>query len=211
VAKTPQHGILFDLDGTLVDSVYHHVRIWRDVLARHGWELPHWKVHRGIGLPSDRLLLWLLGEAPDSAGAMTEAHDRAFKECASELRPTPGAIALLDELERREVPFCAVTSAGDETREILFRALGRNVPYSGDKGSSPKPNPSPLLAAADRLSVPPSGLVMIGDAIWDGEAARRSGIHFIGLRCGGTSDALLLQAGALWVEDAPRDLMGRLA
>ncbi len=211
MAKSNQHGVLFDLDGTLVDSVYQHVRIWHDVLARHGWELPHWKVHRGIGLPSERLLSWLLGELPDSADAMIEAHDRAFKQCAGDLRPTPGATALLDELERLDVPFCAVTSAGNDTREILFRALGRELPYSGEKGSAPKPNPEPLMSAAEHIGVPPSGLVMIGDAIWDGEAARRSGMHFIALRCGGNSDAMLLQAGALWVEDAPRDLMGRLA
>jgi HAD superfamily hydrolase (TIGR01509 family) len=212
VSKALQHGVLFDLDGTLIDSVYHHVRIWHDVLADHGWELPHWKVHRGIGLPSDRLLSWLLGEQPKTADVMTEAHDRAFTQIAGQLRPTEGALALLAELEAHDIPFCAVTSAGGETREALFKALGRELPYSGDDSKhAPKPNPSPLLAAAGRLGLEPSQLMMIGDAIWDGEAARRSGMHFIGLRCGGTSDALLMQAGALWVEDAPRGLMGRLA
>jgi HAD superfamily hydrolase (TIGR01509 family) len=212
VSKAPEHGVLFDLDGTLIDSVYQHARIWHDVLAEHGYELPHWKVHRGIGLPSDRLLSWLLGERPSSAEAMTEAHSRAFTKLAGQLRPTEGALALLAELEAHEIPFCAVTSAGDETREALFKALGREIPYSGDKSKrAPKPNPSPLLAAADRLGLEPSQLMMIGDAIWDGEAARRSGAYFIGLRCGGTSDELLRQAGALWVEDSPRSLMGRLA
>lgn len=211
MAKPAQHGVLFDIDGTLVDSVYQHARIWHDVLADHGYEVPHWKVHRAIGLPSERLMSWLLGKVPSDSEAMIAEHDAAFKESAPRLRPTPGALALLEELERGEIPFCAVTSAGDETRQILFGALGRELPYSGDKGHSPKPNPSPLLAAANRIDIEPSGLVMIGDAIWDGEAARRAGMHFIGLRCGGTSDALLEQAGAIWVEDAPRDLMGRLA
>jgi HAD superfamily hydrolase (TIGR01549 family) len=211
VSKTPQHGVLFDLDGTLVDSVYHHARIWHDVLAEYGFQLPHWKVHRGIGLPSDRLLSWLLGQVPDSADAMIAAHDRAFEQFDGKLQATAGARALLDELERHAIPFCAVTSAGDRTRELLFKALGREMPYSGSKGDAPKPNPSPLMAAADQLGLAPSALVMIGDAIWDGEAARRSGTHFIGLRCGGTSDELLKQASALWVEDSPRDLMGRLA
>jgi phosphoglycolate phosphatase-like HAD superfamily hydrolase len=73
-----------------------------------------------------------------------------------------------------------------------------------------KPNAEPLLAAAAELGLEPDQLTMIGDAIWDGEAARRCGTHFIGLRCGETCDSLLRQAGALWVEDAPRDLMGRL-
>jgi HAD superfamily hydrolase (TIGR01549 family) len=211
VSKTLQHGVLFDLDGTLVDSVYQHARIWHDVLAEHGFLLPHWKVHRGIGLPSARLLSWLLGQVPDSADAMIAAHDEAFQQCAGKLHATDGARALLEELERHEVPFCAVTSAGDQTRELLFKALGREMPYSAVKGSAPKPSPSPLMAAADHLGLPPNALVMIGDAIWDGEAARRAGAHFIGVRCGGTGDELLKQAGALWVEDAPRDLMGRLA
>lgn len=211
MSKPAQHGVLFDIDGTLVDSVYQHARIWHDVLAEHGFALPHWKVHRGIGLPSERLLSWLLGHVPESAQTMVAAHERAFKACANELRATEAACALLDELERHEVPFSAVTSAGDEIREVLFAALGRKLPYSGDKGRAPKPNPSPLMAAADHIGLPPSALVMIGDAIWDGEAARRAGMHFIGLRCGGTGDDLLRQAGALWVEDAPRDLMGRLA
>lgn len=204
--------MLFDLDGTLIDSNYQHVRIWRDVLAEHGREVPYWKVHRAIGLPSERLLLFLLGELPDAAQSMIDTHDRRFVEQASTLRPTAGAVALLAELERRELPFCAVTSAGAETREVLFKALGRSLPHAGDsKKHPPKPSPSPLLAAADHLGLAPAGLLMIGDAIWDGEAARRAGVHFIGLRCGGTADELLRQSGALWVEDAPRELMGRLA
>jgi HAD superfamily hydrolase (TIGR01549 family) len=142
---------------------------------------------------------------------MIEEHDRAFQACAETLAPTLGAVALLEELESHEVPFCAVTSAGTETREVLFKALGRSMPYAGAEADHQKPNPSPLAAAAEKLGLASNELVMIGDAIWDGEAARRATIHFIGLRCGGTSDELLRQAGALWVEDSPRSLMGRLA
>jgi HAD superfamily hydrolase (TIGR01549 family) len=211
VKSAHRHGVLFDLDGTLVDSVYQHVRIWRDVLARHGWNVPHWMVHRGIGLTSERLMSWLLGTVPEDAGAMIEEHDRAFVASAETLSPTQGAVALLEELENHEVPFCAVTSAGTQTREVLFKALGRSMPYAGQGTDHKKPNPSPLAAAAEHLGLEPNELVMIGDAIWDGEAARRAGMHFIGLRCGGTSDELLRQAGALWVEDSPRSLMGRLA
>jgi phosphoglycolate phosphatase-like HAD superfamily hydrolase len=211
VKKAQRHGVLFDLDGTLVDSVYQHTRIWWDVLTRHGWHVPHWMVHRGIGLTSERLMSWLLGEVPSNADAMIDEHDRAFLACAQTLTPTEGAVTLLDELERHEVPFCAVTSAGTQTREALFKALGRNMPYAGHTADHQKPNPSPLTAGAEHLGLAPNELVMIGDAIWDGEAARRAAMHFIGLRCGGTSDELLRQAGALWVEDSPRSLMGRLA
>jgi HAD superfamily hydrolase (TIGR01549 family) len=209
MAKKQRHGVLFDLDGTLVDSVYQHVRVWHDVLLERGWDIPQWKVHRGIGLPSDRLLSYLLGSRPDSAPDLIAAHDRRFLEISSTLKATDGAEVLLDELEELGVPFCAVTSAGTETRDALFKALSRTLPVCApNKGE--KPNAEPLLAAAAELGLEPDQLTMIGDAIWDGEAARRCGTHFIGLRCGGTCDSLLRQAGALWVEDAPRDLMGRL-
>ena len=209
MGKKQQHGVLFDLDGTLVDSVYQHVRIWHDVLAEHGWNVPHWKVHRGIGLPSERLLSYLLGERPADAEKMAAEHGKRFLEQAGTLRSTLGAEALLDELEERGVPFCAVTSAGPDTRDALFKALSRTLPNCTPK-SGEKPNPEPLLAAAAELGLDPDQVTMIGDAVWDGEAARRCGAHFIGLRCGGTGDSLLRQAGAIWVEDAPRDLMGRL-
>jgi HAD superfamily hydrolase (TIGR01509 family) len=202
------HGVLFDIDGTLVDSVYQHARVWRDVLAEHGFVLPHWQIHRGIGLPSDRLLAWLLGGRPKQADALIEAHAERFEQSASSLAPTPGALALLADLDAREIPYCAVSSAGPDTLEILWKALGRELRTA--KGEGEKPNAEPLLAAAAELGLSAGALTMIGDAIWDGEAARRCGAHFIGLRCGGSSELQLRQAGALWVEDAPRDLIGRL-
>lgn len=206
-----KHAVLFDLDGTLVDSVYQHVRIWRDVLSENGFNVPHWKVHRGIGLPSELLLAWLLGELPAAAKAMSETHDRRFLEQRSTLVPTPGALALLQDLDSREVPYYVVTSAGEEIRAALFGALGRELPSPAPNAKTgSKPHAQPILAAVHELGVEPEDVTMIGDASWDGESARRAGAHFIGLRCGGSTDELLLQAGAVWVEDAPRDLIGRL-
>jgi phosphoglycolate phosphatase-like HAD superfamily hydrolase len=205
------HAVLFDLDGTLVDSVYQHVCTWHDILLEHKLHVPVWKVHRAIGLPGDRLLAWLLGEQPAQAAALIAEQERRFLKCADGLTPTDGALALLRDLEARDVPFRAVTSASDTTRQALFKALGREVPIADKPASkSAKPGADPILAATRELSLEPKQISFVGDAIWDGEAARRSGVHFLGLRCGGTSDALLEQAGALWVEDAPRDLIGRL-
>jgi phosphoglycolate phosphatase-like HAD superfamily hydrolase len=208
---TSKHAVLFDLDGTLVDSVYQHVRIWRDVLSENGFSVPHWKVHRGIGLPSERLLAWLLGEVPKAAKAMSETHDKRMLEQKSTLVPTPGALALLDDLDSRQVPYYVVTSAAPEIRDALFGALGRELPSPAPhEKTGEKPHAQPILAAVQALKLEPAQVTMIGDASWDGESARRAGAHFIGLRCGGSTDELLLQAGALWVEDAPRDLIGRL-
>jgi HAD superfamily hydrolase (TIGR01509 family) len=207
----PQHAVLFDLDGTLIDSVYQHVRIWSDLLREHGMRVPTWKVHRGIGLPSECLLAWLLKEQPHTEAELIAQHDKRFLQCAGDLGPTDGAIALLNDLEHRQVPFQVVTSAGEETRAALFKALGRKLPMPKSTGhKTGKPSAEPILVALQTLGLEPGQATMIGDAIWDGEAARRAGTHFIGLRCGGTSDARLQQAGALWIEDSPRDLIGRL-
>jgi len=201
-------AILFDLDGTLVDSVYQHVNAWHEVLQRNGWAVPHHRVHRAIGLPSGRLLRWLLGRAPENEQALIDAHGQLFLQQAKRLTPTPGALELLGDLDAREVPYLAVTSANEETQRVLFGALGRSLPIAPSAGS--KPEQSPIVAAAAALKREPGQLTMIGDAVWDAESAHRAGAHFVGLRCGGTGDELLRQAGAIWVEDAPRDLVGRL-
>jgi HAD superfamily hydrolase (TIGR01509 family) len=206
-----QHAVLFDLDGTLVDSVYQHARIWHELLAEHGQHVPHWKVHRAIGLPSDRLLAWLLGARPEAEADMVAAHERRFLEQAANvaLRATHGAVALLADLDARAVPYYAVTSASESIQGALFAALGRSIPIAeGAKGS--KPHAEPILGAVHILGLDPLQVTMIGDAVWDGEAARRAGTHFIALRSGGNSDESLRQAGALWVEDSPRELIGRL-
>jgi HAD superfamily hydrolase (TIGR01509 family) len=204
------HGVLFDIDGTLVDSVYQHVRIWHAVLTERGFDVPQVMIHRGIGLPADRLLPWLLGRSTAADEEMSAEHDRRFAKQANTLLPTPGAMALIADLEARQVPYLAVTSANEETQKALFDALGRRLPTPSVQGPGGKPQANVLLAGAQTLKLDPDKLTMIGDAVWDGEAARRSGMHFIGLRCGGTGDELLRQAGALWVEDSPRDLIGRL-
>jgi HAD superfamily hydrolase (TIGR01509 family) len=209
MAAQASHAVLFDLDGTLVDSVYQHATMWHDVLRDHKLHVPLWKLHRAIGLPGERLLAWLLGEKPRNAATLIAEQDERFARLANTLTPTQGALALLNDLEAREVPFMAITSASETTRQALFQALDRELPV-GDSTKSPKPHADPILAAVHTLGLDPLQVTFVGDAIWDGESARRSGVHFLGLRCGGTSDALLKQAGALWVEDAPRDLIGRL-
>jgi HAD superfamily hydrolase (TIGR01509 family) len=206
--KEPAHAILFDLDGTLVDSVYQHVTAWHEALHGRGLRVPQFRLHHGIGLPSNRLLRWLLGGAPQAEQALIEEHDRLFLQQAGQLAPTPGALELLADLDERNVPYVAVTSANEATQKVLFQALGRSVPVAPEAGS--KPDQSPILSALKALGVDPGQVTMIGDSVWDAESAHRSGVHFVGLRCGGMSAELLQQAGALWVEDAPRDLIGRL-
>jgi HAD superfamily hydrolase (TIGR01509 family) len=204
-------GVLLDLDGTLVDSVYQHVLAWYEAFHSHGLHVQAATIHAGIGLGSDRLVPWLVGEVDDPE-ALSEAHLARFLELAEELTPTPGACELLEDLERRNVPYVIATSSGTRTRQALLSALGREdlqVVDASDVASS-KPAPDLLASAAAELSLPPERLSMVGDAPWDARSARRLGMEAIGVRTGGFSEQVLREAGASWVVATPRDLIGTL-
>lgn len=205
-------AILLDLDGTLVDSVYYHVAAWDRVLQEHGYHVPLREIHGGIGLGGDRLVPWLLGRHVDDAEDLMTAHSEAFQDFGGRLRPTEGALELLEDLETREVPFLIATSAGSRTRALLLEALGREDLETTDGGDvdSSKPAPDLLAHACVRLDVDPEDAVIVGDSAWDAHAARRLGMASIAVRCGGIADAVLLGAGAQEVVDAPRDLIARL-
>ena len=205
-------AVLLDLDGTLVDSVYHHVLAWHRALRRYGHSVPLQRIHSGIGIGSSQIVLWLLGEHVDAQDAIVDAHREEFHRLGEELQPTHGAHALLDDLERRKVPFLIATSSGASTRSLLLDVLGRNdlATTDADDVAAAKPAPDLLVAACDQLGVEPSSAVLIGDAPWDAVAARRIGMDCIAVQTGGFSEAALLRAGAVEVVDAPVDLVGRL-
>lgn len=207
-------AVLLDLDGTLVDSVYLHVLAWSASLREHGHDVPMWRIHRSIGMGSDRNLPWLLGGAPDEDeyASLKQGHLDRFLDRTDELRPTHGALELLEDLERREVPFLVATSAGEPERKALLAALGREdltVSDSDSVGSS-KPAPDLLHAAYAQLPVVSDDVVMVGDSPWDCEAAVRAGARSIGVRTGGFGAEELRIRGASDVVDAPMDLIGRL-
>ena len=123
-----QQAVVLDLDGTLVDSVHHHVTAWHRALVTHGHDdVPMVRVHAGVGMGSDRLLPWLLGGPvdEDEFDAISDRHGELFRAVADDLRATRGAAALLDDLARREVPHVIATSADPDERELLLRALAR--------------------------------------------------------------------------------------
>lgn len=208
----PPTGVLLDLDGTLVDSVYLHVVAWHEALRAAGHRVLMSVIHAGIGMGSDRLLPWLLGDDVEGADAIAADHKKRFLDRADTLDPTPGARELLEDLERREVPFLISTSAGTTEREALLSALGRNdLPVTGaDDVSSSKPAPDLLVAARAQLDGSLSTVIMVGDAPWDALAASRAGMDAIAVRCGGFGDVALREAGATRIVDAPRELIGTL-
>jgi HAD superfamily hydrolase (TIGR01509 family) len=205
-------AVLLDLDGTLVDSNYLHIATWQQALRAAGHDVPAWRIHRGIGMGSQRLIPWLLGRHVEEHQQLSDEHHRLFLGHAETLRPTRGALALLDDLERRKVPFTIATSAKPEIRKALLSALGRQDLSSTDAGEVPSPKPAPdlLLAACEELGANPEHTTLVGDSPWDAEAADQVGVRMIGVRCGGFGPEELLDAGALDVVDAPGDLVGRL-
>jgi HAD superfamily hydrolase (TIGR01549 family) len=207
-----QPAVLLDLDGTLVDSVFHHVLAWDRALADAGMPVPLWRIHAGIGMGGSRLVPWLLGRQVEEADELKEAHKELFLEQADRLRPTDGAVALIEDLERREVPFIIATSASGPTREALLEALGRTDLESVDADGveSSKPAADLILAACEELGVDPADATLVGDSPWDAEAARRVRVRSIAVRCGGFGDEVLRQFGAMDVVDSPRALVGRL-
>ena len=205
-------GVLLDLDGTLVDSVYLHVATWGETLRAHGYDVPLWRVHYGIGMGGDRLMPWLFGEHVDDAEKLSKEHEERFLDRTGQLLPAAGALQLLDDLERREIAYIIATSAGTAVRDALLEALGRtDLPTAtADDVGSPKPAPDLLLATCEEIGVDPGAATIIGDSVWDAEAAHRVGIRCIAVRTGGFGDEQLLKAGAFDVVDDPRALVGRL-
>ena len=190
-------GVVLDLDGTLVDSVWQHVVAWQAALAAAGHDVAQARIHAGIGMGSDRLVPWLLGDHVDEADEIADDHTSRFLSLADSLRPTRGARALVADLETRDVPFIVATSAGTEERETLLEVLGRpDLPVTdAEDVASSKPAPDLLLAATEQAGFPVASARMVGDAPWDAIAAGRTGATAIAVRCGGFADAVLREAG----------------
>ncbi|MEX1177115.1 MAG: HAD family hydrolase [Nitriliruptor sp.] len=203
---------LLDLDGTLVDSVYHHVVAWQDALREVGHEIPTVRIHAGIGMGGDRLLPWLLGgHGAEGMEQAADGHRRRFLERADDLTVTPGARELLEDLRERDVPFVVATSAGEAEREVLLGVLGEpDLPLAGAGEHDSKPSPETLIAACGQMGVTPEQAVLVGDSPWDAIAARLAGVRSIGVRCGGFSDRALREGGVARVVDHPRELIGQL-
>jgi len=211
-------AFLFDLDGTLVDSVYQHVVAWREALEYAGIHLAVWRIHRRIGMSGGLLLNALLRETgrpvtPDEALAIRQRHATAFQRMAAEVRPLPGARELLRFLSDAGVRWAIATSGRRETAAPVLETLGvpANVPLiTRDQVPYAKPDPDLFLAAAERLGVAASESVVVGDSVWDLLAARRARALGVGLLSGGYGQEELERAGAYRVYQDPADLLEHL-
>jgi HAD superfamily hydrolase (TIGR01509 family) len=211
-------AFIFDLDGTLVDTVYPHVVALQQALAEAGVEVPAWLVHRRIGMSgglSARALAREIGRSLTASeqDRIQHRHGEIFRAMLPDRRPLPGAGELVRWLLDNDVPFGVATSGRrpdiDGSLEVLGLPADLVVVSRGDVLRA-KPEPDLFLACQERMGVRLEDVYVVGDAVWDLLAARRAGMLSVGLLCGGYSLEELVQAGALRVYRDPRELLNSL-
>jgi len=214
-----QTSFLFDLDGTLVDSVYEHVLAWRDALDEEGIDLSVWRIHRKIGMSGGLFTHILLRETglditPERVDRMRRSHARAYLSRAGSVRPLPGAVELLAHLTTNGIPWAIATSGRMETAAHNLDALGidpAKVPVvTRDQVRHAKPDPDLFVTAAQRLGVDIRNSLVLGDSIWDMLAAQRARALGVGLLSGGYGEDELARSGAFRVYEDPADLLRRI-
>ena len=214
-----QTAFLFDLDGTLVDSVYQHVLAWREALETEGIDLSVWRVHRKIGMSGGLLTNILLRETqvdidPARVERLQRLHAEAYKRNLANVRPLPGATALLTALTNAQIPWAIATSGRLETAAPVLEKLGvdlsRTPVITRDQVKFAKPEPDLFIAAAERLDVRIETASVVGDSVWDMLAAKRARALGIGLLSGGYGLEELERAGAYRVYEDPADLLKHL-
>ncbi len=217
-AARKQPAILFDLDGTLVDSVYQHVLAWREALEAEGIELAVWQIHRRMGMSGGLFLSALQRETrrqltPREITHIHQIHDRVYLSMASQVRPLPGARELLKYLSGVGVPWAVATSGrlGTARSALDLLGIGPRIPViTRDKVERAKPDPDLFLMAAKRLGVAATESIVVGDSIWDLLAARRASALGVGLLSGGYGQDELERAGAYRVYKDPADLLSHV-
>lgn len=206
-------AVLFDVDGTLVDTSYLHAVSWWEAFAQAGHEVPMARIHRAIGMGSDQLLDVLLpAERDTSADAgISAAHATLYSVYWPRLRPLPGAADLLRACHQHGLRVVLASSADPGELDVLRAALGADeavdeATSAGDVDQS-KPAPDLVQVALDKAGLRPAEAMFVGDAVWDVEACQRAGVACVGVLSGGISPAELLDAGAVRVYRDPAEIL----
>jgi len=212
-------SFLFDLDGTLVDSVYQHVAAWQQALHAAGIELSVWRIHRRIGMSGGLFTEMLLREihrevTPALLDELHAHHTEAYISLMKWVRPLPGARRLLEHLTRVGIRWAIATSGRMATArhnlELLGLDVASTVVVTRDDVQRAKPDPDLFTAAAGRLHTNIEAAVIVGDSIWDMLAARRARGLGVGLLSGGYGQDELERAGAIRVYEDPADLLNHI-
>lgn len=211
-------AMVFDLDGTLVDSVYQHVLAWHEALEQVGIELSVWRIHRKIGMSGGLFTRGLLRETKrdfdqEFLTHLQALHAEAYGRRSAEIRPLPGARELLARLSEFQVPWAIATSSTQKSAGPTLQALGvpESVPIvTRDRVPHAKPDPDLFLEAVRQLNADVLNTVVVGDSVWDLLAARRARALGVGLLSGGYGKEELERAGAYRVYEDPADLLRHL-
>jgi HAD superfamily hydrolase (TIGR01549 family) len=207
-------ALIFDLDGTLIDTVYAHVFAWQRALAESGLPVDGWRIHRRIGMSGGlftRALARELGRplSDEEINAIQDRHGELYRELLPERRPLPGAVDLLRHLAELGVPYGIATSGRRPEIDASLDALGIGGNTTVvDRGEvmRAKPEPDLFLACQERMGMQIRDVTVVGDAVWDLLAARRAGMLSVGLLTGGYGEDELAQAGAFRVYRDPAEL-----
>jgi HAD superfamily hydrolase (TIGR01509 family) len=207
-------ALIFDLDGTLVDTVYAHIFAWQKALAEAGMALEGWRIHRKIGMSGGlftRAVARELGREikAEEEESLQHRHGELFRELLPERRPLPGATELIRFLYANNILFGVATSGRRPEINASLDVLGiRDETVIVERGSvaRAKPEPDLFLACQQQMRVGVNDCYVVGDAVWDLLAARRAGMLSIGLLSGGYGEAELSQAGAFRVYRDPAEL-----
>lgn len=209
-------AVLFDVDGTLVDSSYLHTMAWWHAFRGAGFDVPMASIHRAVGMGGDKLVAHLLPPDRDKGQdtSVMDAHAAIFSTYWPFLKAFDGARDLLFQCREGGLAVALASSARKQDLKMLRSALNSDsyihVATSADDAKESKPEPDILLAALEAVGVSAHDAVYVGDAVWDVYAAAKIGIPTIGVTCGGTSEAELRDAGAIEFYSGPRELLGNL-
>jgi HAD superfamily hydrolase (TIGR01509 family) len=205
---------LLDVDGTLVDTVYHHALTWYRAFARFGYDVPVWRVHRHIGMGGDQLVAAVAGDRAESehGDELRATEGDLFGELIDEIRPLAGARDLIETLKDRGHEVVLASSAKQEDLEHYLDLLdARDLADAWTSSADVEATkPEPDLVETALAKVRQDSAVMVGDSTWDAEAAKRASVPTIGLLTGGFSEAELREAGADPVFESLGDLRAGL-
>jgi HAD superfamily hydrolase (TIGR01509 family) len=197
---------ILDVDGTLMDTVYHHALAWHRALRDHGIEVPLWRIHRHIGMGGDQIVEALCGEdvEREHGDEIRDAEGEQFEPLMEEVRPLPGARELIAELKRRGHSVVLASSAKEHELEhyldLLDAREAADAWTSSADVDATKPDPDLIETALEQAGGKPA--VMVGDSTWDCKAAARAGIPTVGVLTGGFGEAELREEGAEPVFDS---------
>lgn len=214
-SATRPRAVLFDIDGTLVDSNYLHVEAWSHAFSELGLNVPDWRIHRLIGMDSSELLQELLGDDTDEyADRAKDLHAEYYSDMVPRLRTLDGARELLAALSDRGVRVVLATSAPEDELVHLRKVLNADewvtAITSGDDVDKAKPHPGIVEIALERAGTAPEDTIMVGDAVWDIVASSRAKVPCIAVQSGGTARSDLEEAGAVAVYDDVAQLLAEL-